>query len=60
LRSPASGGTENGDAVADDVLHLAFVPVPGVGEHDVGVVEPDRVQFAPGGADHRLEVSEVR
>jgi hypothetical protein len=42
------------------VLHLALMPVAGVGQHDIGIVESDRAQLALSGADHRFEVSEVR
>jgi hypothetical protein len=47
------------DALAGDLLHLALVPVAGVGEHDVGIAEPERGELAAGGADHRLQVPEV-
>jgi hypothetical protein len=33
------GWHEDLDAFAGDLLHLALVPVAGVGEHDVGIAE---------------------
>jgi hypothetical protein len=54
------GRDQDRHAIADDVLHLALMPVAGVGQHDVGILQADRAQLALGGADHRLEVSEVR
>ena len=45
---------------AGDLLHLALVPVAGVGEHHLRVVgDSGRVQFALGGVEHRFEVPEV-
>jgi hypothetical protein len=54
------GWDEDLDAFAGELLHLALVPVAGVGKHDVGIAQTERGQFAPGRADHRLEVPEVR
>ena len=62
-RAPAQAGVgrhEDLDAFAGDLLHLALVPVAGVGEHCVGITEPKRGELALRGADHRLEVPEVR
>jgi hypothetical protein len=48
------------DAVADDRFDLALVPVAGVGQDEARVAELDGAQLALCGADHRLEVPEVR
>ena len=48
------------DAVADDRLDLALMPVAGVSEHDSRLVDLDPTELALRGADHRLEVAEVR
>jgi hypothetical protein len=45
------------DAFAGDLLHLALMPVAGVDEHDGGIAEPERGEFALRGADHRFEVT---
>jgi hypothetical protein len=47
------------DAVADDRLDLALMPVAGVGHPDVGVADLDTTQFSLCGADHRRDVPEV-
>ena len=60
LAQPAVGRDEHRDAVAGDLLHLALMPVAGVGQHDLGIAELDRAQLALGGADHRFQVPEVR
>src|SRR6185295_4687481 len=62
-RAPAQAGVgwnEDLDALAGDLPHLALMPVAGVGEHDVGIAEPERGELALGGADHRFEMAEVR
>ena len=48
------------DALVGDLWHLALAPRDGVGEHDAELTESKRGEFAPGGADHRFEVPEVR
>ena len=48
------------DAVADDRLDLALVPVAGVGEHDARIADVDTAKLALRGADHWLEVTNVR
>src|SRR3954454_11196845 len=58
LAQAAVGWHENRDALAGDVLHLALMPVAGVGQHDPRITEPDRAQFALGGVDHRFQVPE--
>ena len=62
-RAPAQAGVgrdKHVDALAGDLLHLALVPIAGVGEHDIGITELERRELALGGADHRFEVAEVR
>ena len=54
------GRDEHLDAVGDDRLDLALVPVAGVGEDEVWGAELDGTQLALRRADHRLEVPEVR
>jgi hypothetical protein len=39
---------------------VAQVPVAGVGQHDAWVADLDTTEFSLRGADHRLEVAEVR
>src|SRR3954453_15403523 len=60
LGAPGVRWDEHRDAFAGDLLHLALVPVAGVGEHDLGIAEPERGELALGGADHRFEMPEVR
>jgi hypothetical protein len=57
---PGVGRHQNLNAVAGDLLHLALVPVAGVGEHDSAIPEPERRKLALRGADHRFEMPEVR
>jgi hypothetical protein len=47
---------EHLDAVGDDRLDLALMPIAGVGHHDVWVGEVDAAKLALRGADHRLEM----
>src|SRR5215207_4651954 len=51
------GRDEDLDAFAGNLLHLALVPVAGVGEHDVGITAPKRGELALRRADHRFEVA---
>ena len=57
---PGVGRHEHLHAVADVRFHLALMPVAGVGHHDLGIREAEHAQFALGGADHWVQVSEVR
>src|SRR3954454_14316276 len=59
LAQAGVGRDEHLDAVADDRVDLALMPVAGVAEHDVGVREIDGCQLAAGGADHRFQIPEV-
>jgi hypothetical protein len=59
LRRPASGRDENLHAVADNCFDLALMPVTGVRQHHVRIIELDRAQLALSGADHRFEMPEV-
>src|SRR4051812_44521225 len=40
------GWNEDRDTFAGDLLHLALMPVAGVGEHDLGIAEAERREFA--------------
>src|SRR3954451_19836553 len=57
---PGVGGNEDLDALAGELLHLALVPVAGVGQDDVGIAQAERGELALCGAGHRFEVPEVR
>jgi hypothetical protein len=47
-------------ALGDRALHLALMPVAGIGQDDAGrLLDADLLQLAAGGVEHRLEVSEV-
>jgi hypothetical protein len=48
------------DAVTDDRLNLALMPVARVGQHDARVADLDTTEFPLRGADHRLDVAEIR
>jgi hypothetical protein len=58
VRSPESGD-QHLDAAANDVLHLALVPVARVGDDHPGRLCTGPRQLALGGVHHRLEVAEV-
>jgi hypothetical protein len=60
LRRASVGRDEHLDAVADDCFDLALMPVAGVRQHHVRIIELDRAQLALSGADHRFEMPEVR
>jgi hypothetical protein len=40
-RNPASGETRIWMPLAGELLHLALVPVAGIGEHDVGIAQAE-------------------
>src|ERR1700750_936778 len=55
--APAQAGIwwdEYRDAFAGELLHLALVPVTGVGEHDVWIAKTECGELALRGPDHRF------
>src|SRR3954452_6924092 len=54
-------GNQDHRSAAGELLHLALMPVAGVGQRDRGCVgDPGRGKLMLGGGDHRSEMPEVR
>ncbi len=60
LAQAAVGRHKDLNAIRDDMLDLALMPVAGIGDHDLRVRQSVAVQLASGRGDHRFQMPEVR